>query len=165
MAKTIDFKIGPVTTTAMVALPQGEGPFAGAVVTFHRDGLDGFTEWVVDQLAAAGFGAIAPNHYHVLPPGTDLEDRREYLSDEQYALDFRASAEWLGAQTNLDGKRLAVLDHCAGGRSTWVALEGCPDLWRCGCVWYGGSSLAPLGRLPSPYDRLDLIACPVAGFF
>jgi carboxymethylenebutenolidase len=165
MPETIEFRIGDVKTTALVALPKGDGPFPGAVVSFHNLGLDGETADMVDRVAAAGFGVIAPNHYHVLPAGVDIEQRRDYLTDHQYEKDFRAAAAWLGTRKSIDGSRLAVLGHCAGGRSTWVALECCPDLWRCGCVWYGGGAFGALGEIASPYERLNLITCPVIGFF
>ena len=55
MAKKIDLAVGPVRTKALVAMPGGDGPFPGIVVTYHREGLDAFTAWKVDHLAAAGF--------------------------------------------------------------------------------------------------------------
>ncbi|MEE8539534.1 MAG: hypothetical protein V3S54_06945 [Woeseiaceae bacterium] len=79
--------IGEVTTAALIGVPAGVGPFPGVVATFHRGGLDGFTGWLVDELAANGYGAIAPDHYHALPEGVDAAQRRDYLTDEQMALD------------------------------------------------------------------------------
>ena len=95
MAETIDLTIDDITTTAFVKLPAGAGPFPGVVVTYHRGGMDEFTEWLVDDLAAKGYGAIAPNHYHALPEGSDVEDRKLHLTDEQMARDLEVSAAWL----------------------------------------------------------------------
>ena len=77
MADTINFKIGDTTTTALMALPKGSRAFSGVVVSHHKCGLDETTGKYVDILARAGFGAIAPNHYHVLPPGASVDDRRQ----------------------------------------------------------------------------------------
>lgn len=165
MADTIELKIGDVTTTAFVALPAEAGPFPGVVVAFHKDGLDDFTAWVVDDLAANGFAAIAPNHYHVLPDRADIEQRRDYLTDEQLARDLRAAAGRLAAEQAVDGDRLALIGHCMGGRTTWVGLTSDPGRWRCGCVWYGGNAFVRMGGVPAPTDRLADIACPVAGYF
>ena len=166
MANTIPLKIGNVATTALMQMPKGPGPFPGVVVTFHKDGLNEFTEWVVDDLAANGFAAIAPNHFHVLPPGKGPDDRKDYLIDEQLALDLRAAAERLQAEKAVGPRKLALIGHCMGGRTTWVGLENCPDLWAAGCVWYSGSALKPQGnKLAAPTDRFAEIACPVAGFF
>ena len=168
MTDTIDFKIGDIATTAMVATPKGNGPFPGVVVAFHRGGLDEFTSWFVNELAEAGFAACAPNHFHQLPPGVSADDRRKHMTDEQTALDLKAAADWLAAQPNVDGDRLALVGHCMGGRTTWVGLAAQPDLWKCGCVWYGGNAFSPLvGKWPAPLskERLALVKCPVMGFF
>ena len=84
MADRIDLTIGEVTTAALIGVPAGAGPFPGVVAAFHRGGLDGFTERLIDELAANGYAAIAPNHYHALPEGVDVEQRRDYLTDEQF---------------------------------------------------------------------------------
>ena len=125
MGSTIDFIIPDVNdstdiiTNAYVNVPEGPGPFPGVVVAFHKDGIDDFTKWVVDDLAGNGYAAIAPNHYHALPPGMDIERRREFLADEQMALDLKSAADWLEGQKKVDGDRLALLGHCMGGRTTW----------------------------------------------
>lgn len=166
MANTIPLKIGNVETTALMQMPKGPGPFPGVVVTFHKDGLNEFTEWVVDDLAANGFAAIAPNHFHVLPPGKGPDDRKEYLDDEKLAQDLRAAAEWLKAQKEVGPGKLAILGHCMGGRTTWVGLETCPDLWAAGCVFYSGGAQGTQGKkYPAPAERFASVACPVAGFF
>ena len=60
MAKRIEIQVGHITTNALVSLPETAGKVGGVVVTFHREGLDAFTELKVDRLAFAGFAAIAP---------------------------------------------------------------------------------------------------------
>jgi carboxymethylenebutenolidase len=165
--KVVDFNIGTVKTNAYVSLPTG-GSRAGIVLTFHREGLDEFTAHECDAFAAAGFAVIAPNHFHVLPPGKGPDDRRDYLSDEQQGEDCAAAAEWLVANANVRRDGLAVLGHCMGGRTTVVALETHPDLWRCGCDWYGGGVFRKAaGQLPVPGDdaRIMRIKAPLAGFF
>ncbi len=165
MAETIDLTIGTVQTTALAALPAEGASVPGIVVTFHRGGLDNFTSWLVDDLAAHGYAAIAPNHYHALPEGVSLDDRRDHLTDEQMTLDLETAADWLAAQGRVDGARLALIGHCMGGRTTLVGLAAIPERWSCGCDWYGGRIFSTMGNVPSPADRLGDIACPVAGFF
>jgi carboxymethylenebutenolidase len=168
MANKIDLTVGPVQTKALAAMPEGDGPFPGIVVAYHREGLDAFTAWKVDNLAAAGFAAIAPDHYHVLPEGTGFKERNTYLTDEQMAADLAAGAAWLAAQSQVNLDRLAVLGPCMGGRTALVALECNPEIWTCGCVWYGGEVFEPLrGQLAAPgsKERLERINCPIAGFF
>lgn len=165
MAETIDLAIGNVQTTALTALPVDGDSVPGVVITFHRGGLDAFTAWLADDLAANGYAAIAPNHYHALPDGVGLDDRRDHLTDEQMAFDIETSADWLAAQDRVDGDRLALIGHCMGGRTTLVGLAAFPGRWRCGGDWYGGRIFSTMGNMPSPADRIGDIACPVAGFF
>ena len=97
MAEIISFRIGDVATKALIALPAGPAK-GGVVVSFNHNGFDASTTSIVDNLARQGFAAIAPFHYHVMPEGVDLEHRREYLRDEQFAADFQASFDWFVTQ-------------------------------------------------------------------
>lgn len=165
MGQSIDFAIGDIQTTAYVAVPEGSGPFPGVVVAFHMGGIDSFTEWVVDDLAKNGYAAIAPNHYHAMPPGKTIADRKEFLDDDQMTLDLKTSADWLAAQDNVDGDRLALIGHCMGGRTTWVGLVSLPDVFKCGCPFYSGNSFGQIGSPPPPAERFAAIKAPVMGFF
>lgn len=165
MGSTIDFRIGDIKTTAYAAVPDGPGPFPGVVVGFHKEGLDRFTEWVCDDLANNGYAAISPNHYHVLPPGMDIERRREFLTDKQLTADLKASADWLVQHGKCDASRLALLGHCMGGRTTWLGLVTLPGVFKCGCPFYGGSAFQALGGGVAPMDQLANVACPIMGFF
>ena len=53
MVETVQLQVGPKTIPALVAVPAGKGPFPGVVVTFHREGNDPFTRWLVDDLDPA----------------------------------------------------------------------------------------------------------------
>jgi carboxymethylenebutenolidase len=167
MAKLIDVDLKGVKTTALYAAPAVPSR-AAVIVTYHREGLDDFTAWKVDQLAAAGFQAIAPNHYHCLPAGVGFKGRRPYLDDQRMADDIAGAADWLVRERGASANHLAVLGPCMGGRTALVAAECYPELWRCCCVWYGGEVFETLGpSLPEPGapERLKRIACEVFGFF
>ena len=164
MATFIEITIGGSKTNALVGIPEGSKNGPGIIVSHHKCGLDDTTSKYVDLLADAGFRVIAPNHYHVIPEGVSIDERRKYLKDDQYKTDLLASIEWL-EKNGTDVKRLGLLGHCAGGRTTWVGLEALPDIWRCGCVWYGGGIFTPYGDIASPFERLSNVSCPVIGFF
>lgn len=165
MAEIIDFMIGDVATKALVALPPSGAAKAGVVLSFNHNGFDPSTRSIVDNLADAGYAAIAPFHYHVIPEGVDLKHRREYLRDEQFAADFQAAYDWLVEKKKIDPRRIALMGHCQGGRAAWVGATAKPDLWAGVCVWYGGGAFRQSGALPSPYESLDNIKCPIMGFF
>jgi len=165
MGTTIDFSIGNIQTTAYAAVPDGDGPFPGVVVAFHKDGIDPFTHWVIDDLASNGYAAVAPNSYHAMPPGKTVDDRKEFLDDAQVTLDLKSAADWLSAQTNVDGDRLAILGHCMGGRTTWLGLVSLPDVFKCGCPFYSGNTFGQIGSPFPPAERFEAIQAPVMGFF
>ena len=165
MGSMIDFTIGNIQTTAYTSLPEGQGAFPGVVVAFHKDGIDPFTKWLVDDLARNGYAAIAPNHYHILPSLDYIDRRKEYLDDDQLTADIQASVDWLVRDGNADRDRLALIGHCMGGRTTWAGLVGLPNVFKCGCPYYSGGSFLQQGQLPAPMDRLENITCPVMGFF
>lgn len=165
MGKTIDFAIGDIRTDAYVSVPDGAGPFPGVVVAFHKDGIDDFTRWVVNDLARNGYAAIAPNSYHAMPPGKTVEDRKEFLDDAQMTRDLKAAADWLVAEGKAGKDRLAILGHCMGGRTTWLGLVSLPGVFKCGCPFYSGNTFGKIGSPPPPAERLAAIDCPVMAFF
>lgn len=166
MAETITLQIDGQAVDAAFAKPDGEGPFGGVVVTFHKDGIDGFTNWLVDDLARQGFVAISPDHFHWLPPGEDRENRKEHLWDTRLALDLAVARGYLECLPEMDGDRIAILGHCMGGRNTFLGAA-CDEHYKAACAWYSGGMFKGQGPDggPSPFDRLRDIACPVMGFF
>src|SRR3954470_6799050 len=162
MGEMIRLQIGAAAAQAYVATPQGQARAPGVVVSFHKDGIDDFTRWLVDELARDGFAAIAPDHFHVLPPGKGPDERRDYMTDEQLAVDFRAAVDWLKTKNTI-GKP-ALIGHCMGGRATLVGLVADPDLWSCGCMWYGGGTFRKMGEAPPPAERASALTVPVASF-
>ena len=114
--------------------------------------------------AFAAPAGVAVEESDISVAGRILGEFPDYLTDEQMVLDLRAAAAWLDGQAKVLKKKYGLLGHCMGGRTTWVGLEEAPELWACGCIWYGGSALKPMGKLPAPIDRLDRIQAPVMGF-
>lgn len=164
MAGDIQLEVSGAPMRALFELPKGKGPFPGIVVCFHMGGLDEFTHWVVDDLAAQGFAAIAPDSYHWLPPGVGPDRRREFLTDQGLAMDLAVSRSYLECRDEIDGDRLGILGHCMGGRTTLLGI-GCDKRYKTACIWYGGSAFSALGEGPSPVDRIPNIAARVMGFF
>ncbi|MFM2130771.1 MAG: hypothetical protein RL477_2317 [Pseudomonadota bacterium] len=164
MAGEIQLQVGGGPMRALFEMPKGAGPFPGIVVCFHMGGLDEFSNWLVEDLARQGFAAVAPDHYHWLPPGVGPERRREFLTDQGLAMDLAVCRSYLEMQDRVDGDRLGILGHCMGGRTTLLGI-GCDKRYKAACIWYGGSAFKPLGEGPSPVDRIPNIAARVMGFF
>ncbi len=164
MAEEIPLEIAGDKTRGLFARPEGKGPFPGVVVCFHKDGLDEFTNWLVDDLARHGFVAIAPDHYHWLPPGVSIDDRRDHLTDAKLAQDLAVARSYLECLDQVDGDRLGILGHCMGGRTTLLGAA-IDKRYKAACIWYGGSSFKALGEGASPVERIPNMAAKAMGFF
>ena len=164
MADKITLEIEGAAVDALLAAPDGDGRVGGVVVTFHRTGLDIFTQWLVDDLAGHGFAAISPDHYHWLPEGTDLADRKAHLSDARLATDLKAACSYLEGLPGVDGERIAIIGHCMGGRTAYVGAAT-DARYKAACVWYSGGMFNAQGEGPSPFERIGDITCPVLGLY
>ena len=51
MAGKITLQIDGAEVDALFEKPEGDGPFGGVVVTYHRGGNDVFSHWLVEDLA------------------------------------------------------------------------------------------------------------------
>lgn len=164
MADKVMLEVEGAEVEALFAKPDGEGPFGGVVVTYRRGGFDAFTHWLVEELARQGYAAISPDHYHWLPPGVSVDDRKDHLFDTRLALDLATARGYLECLPEVDGERLAIIGHCMGGRNAFLGAA-CDSRYKAACPWYSGGMFRAQGEGPSPFERLGDIACPVMGFF
>ncbi len=164
MADKITLEVEGKEVDAIFSKPDGAGPFGAVVVTFHREGLDTFTQWLVDDLGRHGFVAISPDHYHWLPEGTEFADRKRYLHDTRLALDLAVARGHLETLAEVDSERIAIIGHCMGGRTAYLGAA-CDTHYKAACVWYSGGMFNALGVGPSPFERIGDITCPVMGFY
>jgi carboxymethylenebutenolidase len=137
-----------------------------AVVVIHE--IFGLTDWVrgvADQLAEAGYIAIAPDLLSGMAPkgggtgefkGVD-EARKAIMSlpPDQVTADLDAVAAYVAKVPACNGK-LAVAGFCWGGGQTFRYATNNKNL-RAAFVFYG----------TGPEKALDIerIACPVYGFY
>ena len=146
------------TVKALLAHPQGSDP-APVVVVIH--GRAGWTPWVqalADQLAAAGFIAIAPDMASGKGPGgtgtegleSDPAAKLVYsVTWDEVVERINAVADYAMALPAAE-KRFAVVGFCWGGRTTYAYAGERPDL-AAGIVYYGGSPSAEvLARIKAP---------------
>jgi carboxymethylenebutenolidase len=150
---------------AYVATAPGSGKFPGVVVAHHQYGLSPFTRGVVDAVAGLGCVAVSVDHFHHSPPGDDMEAKKKILQDSRLANDIAAAIAFLEAQPNVDTSRLAVMGHCMGGRTTFLAASLFP-IFKAAAVYYSGGMFTSRGNEgPTAFERLKNIKCPVIGFF
>jgi carboxymethylenebutenolidase len=161
----VEVKNGPRTVRCFVVYPEVKNP-APAVLVIHE--IFGLTDWArsaADQLAAAGYVAIAPDLLSGAGPkggGTgDFSGQDAAMSAvsrlpaDQVTGDLNAAAVYVKAQPAVNGK-LAVAGFCWGGGQSFRFACGRPDL-KAAFVFYG----------PAPTNAAEIakINCPVYGFY
>jgi carboxymethylenebutenolidase len=138
---------------------------ATAVVVIHEN--RGLTDWVrsvADQLAEAGYIAIAPDLLSGMGPNggktsdfSDGDAAREAISKvtpEQANADLKAVADYMAKLPAANGK-IAVAGFCWGGRQSFRFAANRADL-KAAFVFYGtGADSSDIAR----------IKCPVYGFY
>jgi carboxymethylenebutenolidase len=148
---------------AFVAYPEIKEK-APVVLVIHE--IFGMSDWVqlmADELAEAGFIAIAPDLLSGMGPngaGTksfasgDVGQAIGKLPPDQITGDLNAAADWALKQPAANGK-LFVAGFCYGGGQTFRYATNRPDL-KGAFVFYG---------TPPAADAMAKIHAPVYGFY
>lgn len=145
--------------------PAEGGARPAMVVAHHRGNLDAFTTKYVQDLAANGYVAAAPNLYHRRPEGEDSMTSLKNLDDAEIVADATATVDMLKGMPSVDKDRIGIVGHCMGGRVSFLCASSNPDFKAC-AVFYGGNMFVPWGKSDTaPFDLLKNLKCPVVGFF
>ena len=159
-------KVADGTMRLHVSRPDSPGPFPAVVVIQGQKGVDRFIEETTQRLASAGYVAAAPELYHRDPPDCrdDAPTRRERLRDATVITDVTATVEFLRRQRSVDGRPLAIIGFCMGGRVSYLMAAANPA-FKAAADYYGGNVFSPWGDGPSPFQRTREIGCPIQGHF
>jgi carboxymethylenebutenolidase len=154
------------TQPAYVARPAHHAEPTGVIVAHELFGVSPDIRGVADDLAAAGYLAVAPEFYHRDAPAgawfpRDAAGRAEgflllgRLTRQQALDDIAAAAAWLRSQPGIT--RIAVIGFSAGGHLAYLAACESPDV-DVAAVLYGGWLTAPAAPVPlsGPTPTLDL---------
>jgi carboxymethylenebutenolidase len=132
---------------------------ATAVVVIHE--IFGLTDWVrslADELAEAGYIAIAPNLVPGLKEGESFDNLRKELSkvpQAQITADLDAVAQHVSKLPSCNGK-VVVCGFCWGGGQSFGFATHNKDV-KAAYVFYGSP--------PAQERAIERIACPVYGFY
>jgi carboxymethylenebutenolidase len=139
---------------------------AQAVIVIHE--IFGLTDWVrgvADQLAEAGYIAIAPDLLSGMGPGgggseslgggDGVRGAIFNLPPDQITADLGAVAKYVAELPAADGT-VSVCGFCWGGTQTFRYATNNRDL-KAAFVFYGSA--------PEDADAIARIACPVYGFY
>lgn len=139
---------------------------ATAVVLIHE--IMGLSDWVrsvADQLAEAGYIAIAPDLLSGMAPGgggtaefADQDTIRRAVSalpPDQVSADLNAVTDYVSKLPACNGK-VAVAGFCWGGSQAFRFATNNPSI-RAAFVFYGSG--------PDSEEAIARIRCPVYGFY
>ncbi len=162
----VNIKHGDREVNCFVVYPEVKDK-ATAVIVIHE--IFGLTDWarsVADELAAAGYIAIAPDLLsgsapdgggtkELLKSGGEVGQAIRKLPPEQITADLDAVADYVARLPSCNGK-VAVAGFCWGGGQSFRFATNNKQL-KAAFVFYG----------PGPDRETDIarIACPVYGFY
>jgi carboxymethylenebutenolidase len=166
----VKVKNGTREVNSFVVYPEVKNK-ATAVVVIHE--IFGMSDWVqslTDQLAEAGYIAIAPDLLSGMGPnggGTSSLDRNGVgqairdLPPDQITADLNAVADYVSKLPASNGK-VVVTGYCWGGSQSFRFATNRPSL-KAAFVFYGS---APAGPDNAPdKTALTKITAPVYGFY
>ena len=148
-----------------VAYPESKEKATAVIVIHEIFGLSDWVRGVADQLAEAGYIAIAPDLLSGTAPGGGgtaelgggdaVRKAISALAPDQITADLNAVADFVSKLPACNGK-LAVGGFCWGGGQTFRFATNRKDI-KAAYSFYG----------PMPENEADIarIACPVYGFY
>jgi len=163
----VDVKAGDRTIKCFVVFPEASQN-TPAVIVIHE--IFGLTDWacgVADQLAEAGYIAIAPDLLSGKAPGGGrtpdfpqggVGPAIQQLTAKEKQEDLNAVADYILKVPSCNGK-LAVCGFCWGGGESFRFATQRPDL-KASYVFYGA-----LNNNEMTTATLSKAACPVYGFY
>ena len=166
----VKVKNGTREVNSFVVYPENKNK-ATAVIVIHE--IFGMTDWVqslTDQLAEAGYVAIAPDLLSGMGPnggGTSSLDRNAVgqairdLPADQITADLNAVADYIGKVPASNGK-VVVTGYCWGGSQSFRYATNNPNV-KAAFVFYGSAPAAADGTPQK--EALAKIAAPVYGFY
>jgi carboxymethylenebutenolidase len=161
----VNLKNGTRTVSAFVVYPEVKGK-APAVVVIHE--IFGMSDWVqmlADEVAEAGYIAIAPDLLSGMGPngggtssfadGTAVGKAIRDLPPDQITGDLNAAADYVAKLPAANGK-VAVAGFCWGGTQSFRFATNRPSL-SAAYVFYGSGPETP--------EAVAKIKAPVYGFY
>ncbi len=161
----VKVKNGPRTINCFIAYPEVKGKATAVVVIHEIFGLSDWVRSVTDQLAEAGYIAIAPDLLSGAAPGGGgtselgggdaVRKAISSLPPDQITSDLKAVSEYVSKLPASNGK-VAVGGFCWGGTQTFRYATNNKEI-KAAFVFYGTG--------PTDERELARINCPVYGFY
>ena len=160
----VDIKQGKRDVKSFITYPEVKDKATAVVVIHEIFGLSDWARGVTDELAEAGYIAIAPDLLSGMGPnggGTDSFDAdgvRKGISSlppDQITADLDAVVKYVSKLPSCNGK-VVVMGFCWGGGQTFRFATNSKEI-KAGLSFYGA--------IPTEESALAKIKCPVYGFY
>src|SRR5437588_12812217 len=125
-SKTVTYKSGDETVTAVLYTPAGKGPFPGLVVIHEWWGLNDWVKEQASKLADQGYAALAIDLYRgkVATTPEEAHELMRGVPEDRATRDLHAAVELPKSQKNVKKDRMGSIGWCmGGGYSLDVALQ------------------------------------------
>ncbi len=175
---TIDSVTMPAGLPGFVARPAGKGRHPAVIVVNEVFGLHEYIRDICRRFAKAGHVAIAPEFFYRNDPNRTLAATLDFAvirkivgeaKNDQVMGDVATTLDWLGKQSFVDARRLAITGFCWGGSVVWMAAAKFPQL-KAGVAWYGrlagpkpGEPVTDVRKYP--LDIAGELKAPVLGLY
>lgn len=166
----VKVKNGAREVNSFVVYPENKNKATAVIVIHEIFGLSDWIQSLTDQLAEAGYVAIAPDLLSGMGPnggGTSSLDRQVVgqtirdLPPDQITTDLNAVADYVAKLPASNGK-VVVAGYCWGGSQTFRYATNNPNI-KAGFVFYGSAPAAADG---TPHkDAFAKIQAPIYGFY
>ncbi len=154
----VNVKSGNRLVSAFVAYPEVKTKATAVVVIHEIFGMSDWVQMMADELAAAGYIAIAPDLLSGLGTFADANAIGKAIRDlppDQITADLNAVADYVSKLPAANGK-VAVAGFCWGGGQAFRFATNRPSL-AAAFVFYGAAPESP--------DAIAAIRAPVYGFY
>jgi carboxymethylenebutenolidase len=166
----VKVKNGNREVNSFVVYPENKNKATAVIVIHEIFGLSDWIQSLTDQLAEAGYVAIAPDLLSGMGPnggGTSSLDRQGVgqairdLPPDQVTADLNAIADYVSKLPASNGK-VVVAGYCWGGSQAFRYATNNPNI-KAAFVFYGS---APADTDGTPNEvALERIKAPVYGFY
>lgn len=154
----VSLKHGDRTVSAFVVYPETKNKAASVVVIHEIFGMTDWVQMMADELAEAGYIAIAPDLLSGAGPLADSTAVGKAIRDlppDQITADLNATADYVSKLPAANGK-VAVAGFCWGGGQSFRFATNRPSL-AAAFVFYGAGPDSP--------EAVAAIRAPVYGFY
>lgn len=161
----VNVKPGARTVSAFVVYPEVKKKAASVVVIHEIFGMSDWVQMLADEVAAAGYIAIAPDLLSGMGPngggtssfadGTAVGKAIRDLPPDQITGDLNAVADYVSKLPAANGK-VAAAGYCWGGSQAFRFATNRPSL-AAAFVFYGTG--------PETAEAITAIKAPVYGFY